>query len=777
MHHSLLGLTIYRQFVVYRIVPRDGGKADKLPCDWQTGKCPVNAHDPRYHTDADTAESTAATWGESYGVGFVFTDNDPFFFLDIDGGLTPAGWSPLAITLFSALPGCAAEISASGTGGHIIGMYSGAMPPHGCKNEPLGLELYHTGRFVALTGTAACGNCCVDCTAILPALVAQYFPHDIQATVGPSDWTSGPVPEWRGPTDDADLIRRAMGSRSAATAIGGRASFSDLWTGNVEALARSYPDRFGEREYDESQADGALAQHLAFWTGNDCARIDRLMRQSALVRDKWDSHASYVTRTVQGAVARQADVLIERDRTPATAPAAYQALTVPGSEFDGIDAALLQLKTQDAIAQVFEIQNAGKLLFNHSRGKWLAWDATRWRIETTELAFDHVRQLSRRMNWEGTSTLGSSSFAGGVEKFCRSSRAFSVHGEDFDADNYLLNTPGGTIDLRTGETRAHSQADRISLCSAVSPEPGGGAAFRRFLSEITLGDAALQEFLQVSTGACLSGAVEAHWLLFWVGSGRNGKNTLGDLIEAAMGDYSRTIPASTLMSARNGAGHPTDIANLQGIRLAVSSEVSDGDHWDESRIKSVTGDTTISARFMRQDFFEFRRTHKHLIYGNHRPQLRTVDAAMRTRLQIVPFRASFAGREDLGLPARLRGELGYVLHWLLEGHAAWIGAGRKLPRCAEVDAEMLDYFDTQSTPEMWLKERTEPVQDLISKLYPRAGDLYADYSQWKKERGENPVSAVRWAETMKRSYRKVAMNGTVRYQGLRLIPKFDLPSA
>lgn len=303
----------YRQFIVYVAQPSRSrpGKTDKFPADFRSGRV-VSAHDPQFWTDHATAIASAAQFGGSYGVGFVFTEADPFWFLDLDGCLLADGsdWSPLAKQLCGAFAGAAVEVSQSGRGLHIFG--SGRPPLHGCKNEALGLELYHTGRFVALTGTSAAGNAATDCSAILPALVANFFPPDA-AQAMEQGWTEGPAAEWRGPTDDDELIRRALRSQSTASAFGGRTSFADLWTGNMEALARAYPDP--ARGYDSSSADAALAQHLAFWTGKDCARIDSLMRRSALARDKWERE-DYLPRTILGAVGRQFEVLTDKALEP-----------------------------------------------------------------------------------------------------------------------------------------------------------------------------------------------------------------------------------------------------------------------------------------------------------------------------------------------------------------------------------------------------------------------------------------------------------------------------
>jgi hypothetical protein len=310
---ALGAMGAYRQFIVYIAQPSRTrpGKTDKFPCDFRSGRV-ANAHDAAIWTDHATAIAAAASWGAPYGVGFVFTEADPFWFLDLDNCLLADGsdWSPLAKSLCGALAGAAIEVSQSGKGLHIFG--TGRPPVHGCKNEPLGLEFYHAGRFVALTGTSASGNAGLDCSHILPALVANYFPPDA-AQAMEQGWTDGPVAEWRGPTDDDELIRRALRSQSTASAFGGRASFADLWTGNLDALARAYPD--AARAYDSSSADAALCQHLAFWTGKDCDRMLRLAAKSALVRDKWERE-DYMPRTILGAVGRQFEVLTDKAPEP-----------------------------------------------------------------------------------------------------------------------------------------------------------------------------------------------------------------------------------------------------------------------------------------------------------------------------------------------------------------------------------------------------------------------------------------------------------------------------
>jgi putative DNA primase/helicase len=217
-------------------------------------------------------------------------------------------------------------------------------------------------------------------------------------------------------------------------------------------------------------------------------------------------------------------------------------------------------------------------------------------------------------------------------------------------------------------------------------------------------------------------------------------------------------------------GHPTEIAQLKGLRLAVSSEVEVVSHWNESRLNELTGDTSVKARVMRGDFFEFPLTHKHLIYGNHLPQIRSATGALKSRLKFVPFNANFIGREDALLPAKLREETAFVLGWLLEGHAIWLANGRKLPECAAIDAESFDYFANQSTVETWITERTEPCpygEHSWSRCV-QMSELYADFAEWKKSRGENCPSLSRFSAEIKQRYEVGRSNG-VRVRGIRLI--------
>lgn len=308
---ALQPLSEYSQFIVCKISPskKNPLKMDKLPINHRTNHV-SNAHNPEIWLSATDAINKASSLGGRYRVGFVFNESDPFFFLDIDDCLAPddATWSPLAIELTNMFAGAAVEVSQSNRGLHIFGTYSEELPEHACKNIPLKIELYHKDRFVLLTGVCGpTGSASTDCTPTIISVINQHFPRKSGINNDDNNWSTEPVPEWNGLKEDDELIKKALNSKSGASVFTNRADFSALWNCDEEILAAAYPSSNDLNSYDASSADAALAQHLSFWTGNDCERIRRLMLRSSLVRDKWE-RKDYLVRTITRAVNLQKEV-------------------------------------------------------------------------------------------------------------------------------------------------------------------------------------------------------------------------------------------------------------------------------------------------------------------------------------------------------------------------------------------------------------------------------------------------------------------------------------
>lgn len=299
---ALAELTKYKQFILWKVVPKQGSdRDDKVPYNPMVDRF-VDAHDTSaWLTYTDALQLSLA---HQCGLGFVFTESDPLFFIDIDECAVDGGWNQTANTLVSMLPGACVEISHSGRGLHIIA--KGNAPKHpearSIKNQDMGFDLYTSRRFVALTGTGAVGDASTDHTAALETICRLWLPPKERVE---SEWSSEPHHDWSGPDNDVELLDRALRSKSAGSAFGTRASFRDLWEANEDVLSKCYPDDHNGRPYDPSIADMSLAQHLAFWTGNNHERIQRLMFQSSLYRDKWEDRDDYIPRTIENACAMQ----------------------------------------------------------------------------------------------------------------------------------------------------------------------------------------------------------------------------------------------------------------------------------------------------------------------------------------------------------------------------------------------------------------------------------------------------------------------------------------
>lgn len=320
---ALAPLGAYRQFILYRLVP-DGAKTAKKPLDPRTLRV-SDPHNSESWVTFDEAAALLPALGAGHGVGFVFTAADPFWFLDVDGAWDGSKWNAAANEAWGALAGCAVEVSSSGRGLHFFG--TGAVPAHSTRNGTAHLEFYTDKRFVALTGTNATGDAAYAPPSIAE-YVGRYFPTaSAGAAVSGEWWSSEPVPAWRGPTDDDILIDRALKSRSAAGTFGGKATFVQLWEADGTALAQHFPSDRDTDPYNASNVDAALAQHLCFWTGNDAARIERLMRRSGLVRGKWDDREDYLPRTIRKACSMQVEFLA--DAPPSASPFATEAKRVP----------------------------------------------------------------------------------------------------------------------------------------------------------------------------------------------------------------------------------------------------------------------------------------------------------------------------------------------------------------------------------------------------------------------------------------------------------------
>lgn len=249
----------------------------------------------------------------------------------------------------------------------------------------------------------------------------------------------------------------------------------------------------------------------------------------------------------------------------------------------------------------------------------------------------------------------------------------------------------------------------------------------RFLGELVDGDDDLASYLQRVAGYACTGSVREHVLPFLFGPGGNGKGTLLETLAHALGDYAHAMPEGFLAEKRTEP-HPTELARLRGARLAYCSETTAGSHWNEARLKTLTGGDTITARHMRQDFFTFEPTHTLVVMGNNQPQIRSVDDAIKRRIQLVPLTHQ-PPRPDPTLPEKLRREVDGILSWALAGAIAWCDGGVQPPEAVRERSAI--YFDAQDPLGEWLEETCHTGPRWESAITP----LHRSWAAWCESRG------------------------------------------
>jgi P4 family phage/plasmid primase-like protien len=390
--------------------------------------------------------------------------------------------------------------------------------------------------------------------------------------------------------------------------------------------------------------------------------------------------------------------------------------------------------------------------------KWLFWDGARWRADDRHEDYTRVREYLRSRAadiemWSDNAaakadrskpgsgdrlrawgrdqarTLKSKHTVAAVEILARSNAKLAAGPHDFDQDLMLLGTPGGTVDLRNGLLRPARRDDMITRQTNVTPARGEPSRFMLFLHEIFDGDADVIAFMQRFVGYALTGETREHKMLFFYGSGRNGKSVFLSILFHILGEYARRASAGTFLNT-HGEKHPTDLAGLQGARLVIGSELPKGKTWDESTIKDLTGGDVITARKMRGDFFDFTPQLKLLIAGNNMPSFRGVDEAIRARVVLVPFKVTIpAENRDQHLLDKLKAEAPQILQWAIEGAAMWSQYGLIVPdRIAAASAE---YFDQEDTLGQFLNDETEAV---VGHFIP-AQDIHQRFTQWCEGQG------------------------------------------
>lgn len=402
--------------------------------------------------------------------------------------------------------------------------------------------------------------------------------------------------------------------------------------------------------------------------------------------------------------------------------------------------------TDDALAVAFVNGDGQDFRYVSELGRWHVWSGAHFAPDVTGQIIDriraYVRCLAVGVKRKEAEYLEAAKTIAAIERLARTDRRVAVSIAEMDADPWLLGTPAGTVDLRSGDLRAARREDLITKLTAAAPG-SEKPKWANFLGRVTREKPGLAEFLQRYFGHALCGLIRDHRLLFVYGPGANGKSVLLNTIARAFGDYARPLPIEALLDQRTQE-HPTAIAGLVGARLVTASEVERGRRWSSVRLKGLTGGDRLTARLMRQDYFDFIPTFKICISGNAIPSLGYIDEAVRRRLLIVPMDWVIPEEErNPYLLEELEPELGGVLQWLIEGCRDWDADGLKTPDVVKTSSAA--YFASEDNVGLWIEECCLTGAGIGG----NAGELFMSWKLWAERTGERAGSAKAFGQILR----------------------------
>ncbi len=407
-------------------------------------------------------------------------------------------------------------------------------------------------------------------------------------------------------------------------------------------------------------------------------------------------------------------------------------------------------RTDDGNALRFSDTYQNRLRYIPERNTWAVWNGHQWQLANSNApAVEAARHLARNLPEEDPADIKHKNRSLSKNAITAAITLAATHPTIntpltmFDTNPYQLNTPTGVIDLKTGQ---QTPPDPNTLClrsTTTPPKAQPTPTWDSFLAQTFAGTPELTQYLQHFLGMTLIGQVREQIFAFLNGTGANGKSTLLNVIQKILGTgetgYTTTIPANTFLKGAENR-HPTEIAALQGVRLAITSETEEGQHFAEARLKLLTGADNISARYMGGNFFTFTPTHTIIMVSNHEPEVATGGDAFWRRVRKIPFNNTVPEHErDPELENKLLAEAPGILYWLIQGTIKYLKHGLLEPDVVRIATR--EYERNQDTVQMFIDEVCRLGDPNAQHMHTPVGRLRGAYEKWCRDNGLEPVSA------------------------------------
>lgn len=694
-----------------------GERSTKVP--YRTNGHRADSTNKNSFTDYGTAVSMLNAYD---GIGMGVFDN--IVAVDIDHCVVDGKISALAQDIVDTLNSYA-EFSPSGNGVRVICTANNLnydKSKYYINNQKFGLEIYvagYTNKFVTLTGNVIQNTAVSERSSEIMSVLEKYM-------VKPTSKAAG-IPAPGRYLSDESVLTKVGHSKQAD-------KFNALWNGDF--------DSFGSH----SEADLALCSILAFWCGGDTEQMDRLFRQSALYREKWERE-DYRTATLQKAVAATTTFYSPTPKFNAS------------EDFNKLQAKLTELDPVSNSRYRSGDMGFGRLYADFfkdiaryvpERKKWYIYNGKCWVADISSLmAMELCKDLADTLMVYAVSIKDENTRVSYLEH-CRkwqqrrfreiylkeAPSIYPIPMSEFDVNRYLFNCNNGTLDLKSRAFRPHSPDDLLTKLCPVDYVPSARSErFENFIDEIMSHDKEKSRFLQKALGYGISGDTKHECLFLLYGElTRNGKGTLMESCLYTIGDYGRAVRPETIAQKHNinSQAPSEDLARLAGIRFANISEPSRGLVLNAAQVKSMTGNDTLNARFLNENSFDFKPQFKLYINTNYLPVISDMTLFSSGRVIIIPFERHF---EEWEQDKTLKEEFAKpevqsaILNWLVEGYYLLQKEGLKPPQAV---IEATDNYSHESDKiAQFAEERL--IKDDESEV--RTSLLYNAYRNWCADNG------------------------------------------
>lgn len=340
-----------------------------------------------------------------------------------------------------------------------------------------------------------------------------------------------------------------------------------------------------------------------------------------------------------------------------------------------------------------------------------------------------------------------------------------------DADEFLLNLPSGTCDLRTGAVREHNAQDYITKQTAVDPSGDGMDVWEDALQTFFQGDTDLIRYVQEIVGLAAIGKVYIEALVIAYGEGRNGKSTFWNTIARVLGTYSGNMSADTLTVGCKRNVKP-ELAEAKGKRMIIAAELEEGMRLNTSNVKQLCSTDEIYAEKKYKAPFSYVPTHTLVLYTNHLPRVGAIDQGTWRRLIVIPFNAKIEGKADIKNYSDFLFKTagGAVLSWIIEGAKRVIASDYKIVQPKVVQDAIQKYKENND----WLAHFLDDCCEVGDDFEAKSGEFYNAYRSYCLQMGEYTRSTTDFYSALESTgvVRKRTRTGVIIY-GLKLKSEFE----